>query len=93
MLFASKTIAIKAPMFGAFFKTIKNYPMEIENKLNADILKVTMTIRNEYPELSKYLNEMSVTLPDVSSPEIDRKVMLDYYNSLTTMLKEYKPSH
>jgi hypothetical protein len=67
--------------------------MKIENELNADILKITMKIRTDYPELSKYLNEMPATLPDDSNPKMDYKILLDYYNSLDSMLQEYKPSH
>lgn len=65
----------------------------MENELNAKILKITMTIRNDYPELSKYLNEMPVTLPDVSKPEMNNKTLFEYYKSLESMLKEYSPSH
>ena len=38
--------------------------MKTEAELNADILKVTMTIKDEYPELSKYISEMPVTVPN-----------------------------
>jgi hypothetical protein len=67
--------------------------MKIEKELNADILKITMTIRADYPELSKYLNEMPVTIPAVSTPEMNNKILFDYYKSLESMLKEYSPSH
>lgn len=65
------------------------YTMLLEQKLNDDILKITMKIRNEHPELLKYLNELSVTLPDVKNPEMTNKVLQDYYNSLESMLKKY----
>ena len=63
--------------------------MLLEQKLNEDILKITMKIRNERPELLKYLNEMVITIPDVASPEMTIKVLQDYYNSLESMLKKY----
>lgn len=66
--------------------------MKVEKELNADILKITMTIRKDYPELSKYLNEMSVTIPDVSNPEVTNKILFEYYKSLESMLKEYIPN-
>jgi AAA15 family ATPase/GTPase len=67
--------------------------MNLENDLNEAILKITMKIRTEYPELSKYLNEMVVTIPDVATPEMTNKVLLDYYKSLEAMLKKYDATH
>jgi hypothetical protein len=37
--------------------------METEEEINAKILKLTMVIHDNYPELSKYLNEMPITVP------------------------------
>ena len=67
--------------------------MQVEKKITEKILKITMTIGDYYPELSKYLNEMPETIPDVSNPEIDKKILLEYYNSLDSMLKDYIPNH
>ena len=67
--------------------------MKTESELNDAILKVIMTIRNEFPELMKFLNEMPVTIPDVSNPEINAKILQDYYNSLENLLKKYAPNH
>ena len=67
--------------------------MKIEEELNADILKVTMTIQDKYPELSKYISEMPVTVPNVKNPAIDLKNLQDYYNSLNEILKKYAPNH
>ncbi|MFV8345792.1 hypothetical protein [Flavobacterium sp. ZB4P13] len=67
--------------------------MKTEKELNEAILKITMKIRNDYPELSKYLSEMPVTIPDISNPEINSKTLTDYYESLENMLKKYIPNH
>ncbi|TDE44420.1 hypothetical protein E0I26_08620 [Flavobacterium rhamnosiphilum] len=67
--------------------------MKTEKELNEAILKITMNIRNDYPELSKYLLEMPVTIPDISNPEINSKALTDYYESLENMLKKYIPNH
>jgi hypothetical protein len=67
--------------------------MKTEKELNEAILKITMKIRNDYPELSKYLLEMPVTIPDISNPEINSKTLTDYYESLENMLKKYIPNH
>ncbi|MEO8234136.1 MAG: hypothetical protein ABI549_01875 [Flavobacterium sp.] len=67
--------------------------MKTEAELNDNILKITMTIRNEFPELIKYLNEMQVTIPNVSAPEINSKILQDYYESLENLLRKYAPNH
>ncbi|MEO0046767.1 MAG: hypothetical protein RL705_1958 [Bacteroidota bacterium] len=67
--------------------------MTIEKEINADILKITMTIRADYPELSKYLNEMQETIPDVANPQMTNKILYEYYKSLESMLTEYIPNH
>jgi hypothetical protein len=67
--------------------------MKTEQELNADILKVTMIIRDKYPELSKYISEMTVTIPDVETPDINIKNLNDYHDSLVAILKRYAPSH
>ena len=48
--------------------------MKTEAQLNADILKITLLIRKEYPELTKYISEMPVTIPNEESPEINAKI-------------------
>lgn len=63
--------------------------MKTEKELNDDILEITMKIRNEHPELIKYLDELTITIPDKSSPEINRKVLEDYYQSLCKILIKY----
>ena len=63
--------------------------METEKELNAKILKITMTIRDQYPELSKYLEEMPITIPDEKNPEITLENLKTYYNSLYSMLNKY----
>ncbi|MFV8373271.1 hypothetical protein [Flavobacterium sp. LB2P74] len=67
--------------------------MKTEKELNDAILKITMKIRNEYPELSKYLSEMPITIPEISNPEINIKTLSDYYESLENILKKYSPNH
>ncbi len=61
--------------------------------LNNDILNITMKIQDEFPELSKYIAEMPVTIPNKEAPEINTKNLQDYYNSLETLLKKYTRNH
>ncbi|MBC7525828.1 MAG: hypothetical protein H7239_15500 [Flavobacterium sp.] len=67
--------------------------MKTETELNENILKITMTIRNEFPELMKFLNEMPETIPVEQSPEVTNKILQEYYNSLETLLRKYAPNH
>lgn len=67
--------------------------MKTENELNPDILKVTMTIEEKFPELSKYIGEMGVNDTDSSSPEGIIKNLMDYCDSLDTLLKRYTTYH
>ncbi len=67
--------------------------MKTEKEIEDAILKITMKIQNQYPELSKYLAEMPVTIPDVKTPEINIKNLQEYYNSLLTLLNKYTPNH
>ena len=63
--------------------------METEKEINAKILALTMKIQEKHPELSKLLEEMPVTIPNESNPEINVKILTDYYESLNSMLKKY----
>lgn len=63
--------------------------METESELNVKILKLTMAIRNDFPELSKYLEEMPVTIPNEKNPEITVETLRAYYDSLKTMVGKY----
>lgn len=67
--------------------------MKSENEFNTEILRITMTIQEKYPELSEYLEEMPVTVPAVMNPEINSKSLGAYYDSLNSLLESYIPGH
>ncbi|CAH0997901.1 hypothetical protein EMA8858_04036 [Emticicia aquatica] len=67
--------------------------MKTEKKLNADILKITMTIQENFPELSKYIVEMPISAPDIATPQINIKILEEYHDSLATLLKDYAVNH
>ncbi|HXD94461.1 MAG TPA: hypothetical protein VNX01_14740 [Bacteroidia bacterium] len=67
--------------------------MKTEKELNADIIKITMMIREKYPELSKNIIEMPVTNSEAISSAISNKSLQDYYNSLVTLLKNHDETH
>ena len=61
-----------------------------EGELNAEILRVTLMIHTEYPELSKFIEEMPVTIPNVDQPEINISILSDYLDSLYSLIFHYK---
>lgn len=67
--------------------------MKTEKELNSDILEITMNIKSNYPELTKYLKEMPETIPDVSDPEINIQILQEYYDSLNDILEKYAENH
>jgi hypothetical protein len=67
--------------------------MKTEKQLNAKILEMTMKIQELFPELSKYIAEMPITIPNASSPEINIKSLQEYYESLVIILKDYAINH
>jgi hypothetical protein len=67
--------------------------MKIMNQSAQMILQTTMQIQLEYPELSKFLEEMPVTIPDVKEPVMSYQIMSDYSNSLTILLEKYASTH
>jgi hypothetical protein len=67
--------------------------METEEEINAKILKVTMVIQENYPELYKFLNEMPITIPIDSRPEVNVKNLQKYYETLLTLFRNYVSEH
>lgn len=63
--------------------------MKTEKQLDIAILEITMKIKEQFPELSNYILEMPATIPNMENPEVSRKSLEDYYNSLEIMLKDY----
>ena len=67
--------------------------METEEKLNTEILKITLLIQDKYPELAQFISEMPVTNPDKDNPKINIKILQEYYNSLESLLLKYTTNH
>ena len=57
-----------------------------EHQLNAEIMSLTEQIKLQYPEVYRNLNEMPITIPNMSTPEVKIKQMEDYVQSLKTLL-------
>lgn len=70
-----------------------NFTMNTTARLEKAIIHLTMKIELEYPELSKYIEEMPVRFSvGESKTEIDT-TMMDYKNSLIEVMREYSKSH
>jgi hypothetical protein len=67
--------------------------MKTEKELNSKILNITMTIKEQHPELSKYIEEMPVTIPDETNPAITINNLSAYYDSLNSLLNKYLMRH
>lgn len=67
--------------------------MKTIEELNQKILNKTMDMKKKYPELSKYIEEMPITIPNLENPEITLKNLQEYYDSLDEMLKKYTLNH
>lgn len=67
--------------------------MQAIEEINQKILLKTLEIKDKYPELSKYIEEMPITIPDSEMPEITLKNLNEYYNSLKVIETEYALTH
>jgi len=65
--------------------------MKTKIEWEQDIINITNTIHREFPELSKYMNEMKVN--GLEKDEIDIKSLADYYHSLEEIVKKYAKTH
>ena len=50
-------------------------------------------LKEKFPELSKYIAEMPVTIPDEKNPEITLKNLKSYLDSLNSMFNKYELEH
>lgn len=66
---------------------------KLEENLNKEINELSMTIQQKYPELSDYLDEMTITIPNIEKPRINIENLNDYYDSLTSLLDNYIRQH
>lgn len=65
--------------------------MKTKIELEQDIINMTVTINNEYPELSKYILEIPVT--DSEKEDVNITNLENYYNSLEEILSKYGNTH
>lgn len=63
--------------------------MKTKEELNKDILATTANIQENYPELTSFAVEMTVTIPSVQDPQINEATLTDYNSSLQSIAAGY----
>jgi hypothetical protein len=64
--------------------------MESTENINQKIIWTTKQIRDQFPELLDFLNEMPVTIPNINRPEIDLNTLTLYCQSLISLKEKYE---
>ncbi len=62
---------------------------EEEAAMNKKILDLTLKIKAENPELSKYIDEIPVSIPNEETAEIMASNLKAYYETLSSILANY----
>lgn len=73
-------------------KKIVDYDAALKD-LNSKIMAITRSIQDQCPELVDFLDEMPVTIPIENNPEMTISHLLAYYESLNSILNNYKLEH
>lgn len=67
--------------------------MESQKNLNKEILIITVKIITEFPELTKYLNEIPEHFITIGHEGINNKDLKGYLDSLNQLLETYAKEH
>ncbi|SOE21339.1 hypothetical protein SAMN06298216_1810 [Spirosomataceae bacterium TFI 002] len=67
--------------------------MKTEKEWDQEIIKITMKIHEEYPELSKYIKEMPQKEFSDKKEGVNVSMLEEYYNSLKELVKDYSKTH
>lgn len=67
--------------------------MKTDQEINKDILRITGTITEKFPELLKFIEEMPLRIKYTGGDDIDTRHLEEYYNSLETLLEKYSKDH
>jgi hypothetical protein len=73
-------------------KKVVDYDAAMKD-LNSKIMGITLVISEQCPELSEFLEEMPATIPSENNPEMTLSHLLAYYESLNSILNNYKLEH
>lgn len=64
--------------------------LESEQDLSTRISQLTTHIQEQYPELIPYIAEIPVSIPNEPSPEVNSKILKDYYDSLYQIVTNHE---
>ncbi len=67
--------------------------MERITRILNEITTITLEIETKYPEIYKFLEEDTTTLPFKEHPKITSKVLLNYLESLKQLLLHHRETH
>ncbi len=67
--------------------------MKTIHELKNEIESTITIVKTKYPELVKYLDEMTITIPKENIPEINSKLLTEYLQSLENMIEKYAVNH
>ena len=67
--------------------------MTTEIILIEKIMSITSLIKEKHPELLHFIDEMPITIPNENNPQLNLKVLKDYYDSLCVIIKRYEIEH
>jgi hypothetical protein len=77
-----------------FDTKVKNFKtMRSQQSLLKEIIQLTISIENNFPELYQKLHENPITIPYESSPKINYAVFQDYLESLKKLLRDQLEEH
>ncbi len=67
--------------------------MKTISELNKEILETTICIQDKYPELANFIGEMPETIPDMAAPAINPTTLMEYSDSLKSLVSKYAKNH
>ncbi len=67
--------------------------MDPKTRILNEITSITLEIETKYPEIYKFLEEDTLTLPFKKHPNINAEVLLEYLESLKQLLAHHKETH
>ena len=70
-------------------------PQIIKNEIekNAYIIKMIMTLKENYSEFLEYTGEITITIPNLGTPEITMSNITDNNNELAQMIKRHNEDY
>lgn len=67
--------------------------MKTRHDIENQIIRLTTSIKVNYPELYATLDETPISVPSEAHPDMTIQVMEDYLESLKQILKHYVKTH